>query len=1066
MTGVASIESVMIRASAGSGKTWQLANRYLALLVLGVVPEKIIALTFTKKAAGEFSDRILTRLAEGAQNDVAADELGEDIKRAILGDEATPALVEGAIVLPDMNVDFFRGMLKRLVDSIDRLALSTLDSFFVKLLRNFAFELGMSGFDLVEGSDLEAEKLKVFADIFNGSGGAGGKDLSKSMQGFVQAFRQTSGGDEAIRVNERLREFVDHYQQRWLKYPDVESWGNEKVLWPDGLPWTGRGGYAVKAQRVMDLLDGITFADKRYTKALMTVAEGLRDREGKAGTPIGLAGKFPTLLEHLTDLKAGSFIDVYYKKEMVVEGELAEALYDLLSTLVADEIVAKLERTRGVYEVIQAYEERYSAKVRGQGRLGFSDATLLLSGHESVGLWDEVSKDLVEFRFDGKFDHWMLDEFQDTSRPQWDVIRNLIDEVVNDIEGERSLFVVGDTKQGIYGWRGGEPKLFDELAERYADRLKEYPMDKSWRSSGSVLELVNRVCDPKSKGMALFPSKAVQRWKFQDHVAALKDLAGHGWVCEMEAHDDLGVDEVRMGWIGELVKKLDPVRRGLSCAILVRKNSRGREIAEYLREYHSDVPVAVEDELLVGEENSVTAVLVDAFRFLCYPTDTLAWWHVQLSPFEGVFGGEKDVQNMMGRWYYWTKEISVRGVDEVLGEWCDELTKLVQLSEYSKGRMTELRQAAADFSTQGGVLTDWLSEVEGWKQREVTRKGVVQIMTVHKAKGLGFDSVILPDLENSAFDDESRVKVIESVQEMEGDDAKHVMMAPVKDVRNADEVLKYEMEQWAEEQCYEQFCVLYVMLTRAVYGTYCLLDGKKNKPAARKRNEADWIRESLDGCVERDESLGKFSGRLLFEDGSWEWLEAKPVRESAEDGVPEVIRLADSEPRQASVIAGDSKQRNFSQMVMDRGGLEYGNLVHQCFESIKWWDGELEWSEDEKVRDLVRECVESPNILPYFESREGLRVYREQAIESILDGVWVSGVIDRLLVEYDEDGEAMNAAIMDFKTDKVADLSELVERYGEQLERYRRMICQAYSLTEENVFAVMLSTHFRKTINL
>ena len=1062
MGGVASIESVMIRASAGSGKTWQLANRYLALLVLGVVPEKIIALTFTKKAAGEFSDRILTRLAEGAQSEESAEMLEGDLKRAILGDESIPALVEGAIVLPDMDVDFFRVMLKRLVDSIDQLALSTLDSFFVKLLRNFAFELGMSGFDLVEGSDLEAEKLKVFADIFNAS--SGGKDLGKSMNGFVQAFRQTSGGDEAIRVNERLGEFVDQYQQRWLKNPGVESWGVEEALWPDGMPWTGRGGYAKKAQRVINLLEGVVFADKRYNKALLTVAEGLEDREGKAGTPLDLKGKFPLLLKHLSELKEGVFTDTYYKKEMVVDGELAEAFYDLLSTLVADEIIAKLERTRGVYEVIQVYEERYSAKVRGQGRLGFADATLLLSGHESVGLWDEVSKDLVEFRFDGKFDHWMLDEFQDTSRPQWDVIRNLIDEVVNDIEGERSLFVVGDTKQGIYGWRGGEPGLFDDLAERYSERLKEYPMDKSWRSSGSVLELVNKVCHPKSKGMELFPVRAVQRWKFQDHVAALSGLSGQGWVCEMDEMDDLTADEVKMGWIGELVKKLDPVRRGLSCAILVRKNSRGREIAEYLREYHSETPVAVEDELLVGEENPVTAVLVDAFRFLCYPTDTLAWWHVQLSPFGEVFGGEKDAGNMLGRWYHWTREISVRGVDVVLGEWCSVLEKAVDLSEYSLGRMSELSQAAAEFSAKGGSLTDWLSEVESWKQREVTRKGVVQIMTVHKAKGLGFDSVILPDLENSAFDDESRMKVIDSIQG-EGD-GRHLMMAPVKDIRNADEILRQEMESWAVEQCYEQFCVLYVMLTRAVHGTYCLLDGKKNKPAARKRNEADWIRESVSGCVERDESLGEFSGRLLFEHGGWDWLEAKPVRDDEVVADVDAVILPDSEPRQVSVLAGDGKHRNFSQMVMDRGGLEYGNLVHGCFESIEWWDGELDWNEDEQVSSLVRGCVEDPSVKPYFESREGLKVYREQAIESILDGVWVSGVVDRLLVEFDKDGKAMNAAIMDFKTDKVDDPKELVERYAEQLEIYRGMICQTYSLTDENVFAVILSTHLKKTINL
>ena len=136
-----------------------------------------------------------------------------------------------------------------------------------------------------------------------------------------------------------------------------------------------------------------------------------------------------------------------------------------------------------------------------------------------------------------------------------------------------------------------------------------------------------------------------------------------------------------------------------------------------------------------------------------------------------------------------------------------------------------------------------------------------------------------------------------------------------------------------------------------------------------------------------------------------------------------MIKLIESEPRKASVLAGGSetKHQNFSQMLMDRGGLEYGNLVHQCFESIKWWDGELHWSGDEKIRALVLECVENPTVKPFFESRDGLVVFREQAIESILDGVWVSGVIDRLLVEFDENGKALNAAIMDFKTDKSDD---------------------------------------------
>jgi len=1058
---VVNIESVMIRASAGSGKTWQLANRYLALLVLGVKPERIIALTFTKKAAGEFSERILTRLAEGAEDEARAVRLSGEIESVIHGAGGMPRMVDLDNQLPDMDAAFFRDLLKNLVMSMDQLALSTLDSFFVKLLRNFAFELGMSGFELLEGMDLEIEKARVFAEIFDASSGQG--QLSKSMQGFVQAFRQTSAGDEAIRVSQRLKNFINEYQQRWLQNPSAESWGNVGQMWKAGFMWMSGGGYAEKAKLVLDLLDENPFSSRGYTNALIKVAEILGEREGKVGTPIVANARLSFLLDHLGDLISGSLSDSYYKKEQVISGELAGAFYDLLSTFVGDEILAKLERTQGVYKVIKAYEQRYGARVRGQGKLAFADATLLLSGNESVGLWDEVSKDLVEFRFDGKYDHWLLDEFQDTSVAQWAVIQNLIDEVVNDVEGERSLFVVGDSKQGIYGWRGGEPKLFDELAVRYAGRLSEYPMDQSWRSADSVLALVNRICSRQSRGMSLFPKQARERWKFHQHVAANESLHGHSWVCEMGEIEDLSSDEVRMGWIGELIKMLDPVRRGLSCAVLVRKNSRGREIAEYLREYHSETPVAVEDELLVGEENPVTSVLVDAFRFLCYPTDSLAWWHVQMTPFGEIFScGESG--SMRKQWYFWTREISVRGVEHVLDVWCSALEEKVDLSEYSLGRIQELRHAAAEYSKKSGGLTDWLTEVEAWKQREVTREGVVQIMTVHKAKGLGFDAVILPDLDNSVFDDEGRLKVMES--ERSDSPEKHLMMMPVKVIRDADEVLSNERDRWAVEQCYEQFCVLYVMLTRAVHGTYCLLDGKKNKPDKRKRNEADWIRESVSGCAERDEELGEFSGRVLFEHGGWSWLDKIPVEEREEEGVEKQVILPVASVRDSGVVAGDAKVQRYAQRLMDQGGVKFGNKVHQCFETIEWWEGNLEWQGDAQVRELVLECLKHPSILPFFTPREGLKVYREQPMEVMLECVWVSGVLDRLLVEMDENGKVIYAAIMDFKTDQVEAESELIERYSDQLDRYVNMVAEAYALPDENVYAVILSTHFRKIINL
>lgn len=1070
---MASIENVMIRASAGSGKTWQLANRYLALLALGVKPERVIALTFTRKAAGEFADRILTRLAAGAESEENAAQLSAELNQAILGDESMPPLVEGAILVPKMNVSFFQDLLETVVVAIDQLALSTLDSFFVKLLRNFAFELGMSGFELIEGYDLEAERMRVFTDIFLRSNvpNAGGKNSvsAKQMDSFVAAFAQSSAGEESIRLRGRLEEFVKSHQYRWLKHPQENSWGNKDTIWPEEFPWPDGGNYRAKVKRGLELLEATSFPHKSYTKSLTAMFLSLEDRDGKEGTPLpSKCGRLPILMQHLPELAKGSFSDFAYKKDMLIEGELADVIYQLLGGLVSDEIKAKLERTQGVYAVVKAYEERYNRTVRGQGKLGFSDATILLSGHESVGLFDAVSKELVEYRFDGKYDHWMLDEFQDTSVSQWKVIRNLIDEVIFDGEGERSLFVVGDTKQGIYGWRGGEPKLFDDLAERYGDRISKWPMNVSWRSSQSVLDLVNKVCDPRSSGMRLFPLKAIDRWKFEAHSAGV-ERPGHSWVCEMEAIPDVTTADLKNLWIGSLVEKMSPVKRGISCAILVRKNDRAREIAEFLRENHPDIAVAVEDESLVAEENPVTAVLVDAFRFLCYPVDTLSWKHIVMSPFAPIFlaqyADQEDGLKPLQVWHHWNKELSERGVEQVLLNWVLELKKIINLSRYSISKLVELELAASEFTQRGGSLTEWLTILENWSQREVTRAGVVQIMTLHKAKGLGFDAVILPDLDDSAFDDEGRLHVLETSDEETGG---HVLLPPVKAIRDADDKLSAQVAEWASNQCYEQFCVLYVMLTRAVHGTYCLLDATRDKPDKRKKNSADWIRESVAHCPDREEAMGDLIGRVSAEFGSWDWLDEHALTDpnNVEELVIDATILPTAQPRQKAVIASRHGKTNFAQRVMDRHGMDFGNAVHECFETIEWWDGNLNWSGDNTIRSIVTECMSKPSIAPYFTARAGLKVYREQPIEAIINGVWASGVIDRLIISYDKKGEVDNIAIVDFKTDKVEELEQLKELYHDQVERYKEMLASLYSINPNYIYGVLISTHHRSACTL
>jgi ATP-dependent helicase/nuclease subunit A len=163
--------NLLILASAGSGKTYQLANRVIGLVANGVAPEKIVALTFTRKAAGEFADSVLMKLATAASEEKSAAGLRRDLG------------------LP--HADFCEA-LERVVRALPRFTLGTMDSFFAKVVRGFQYELGLTGgkFDLLEGQRAVAAADGILATIL-------GEVLDdEAGENFLHAFRRASIGKE------------------------------------------------------------------------------------------------------------------------------------------------------------------------------------------------------------------------------------------------------------------------------------------------------------------------------------------------------------------------------------------------------------------------------------------------------------------------------------------------------------------------------------------------------------------------------------------------------------------------------------------------------------------------------------------------------------------------------------------------------------------------------------------------------------------------------------------------------------------------------------------------------
>ena len=157
-----------ISASAGSGKTFQLAHRYIRLLAADIEPDSIVALTFSRKAAGEIFDSIVTYLCEAAE------------------DAETSALTSSRINSPAIPPEGYIRMLKKLVRVLHRLHVGTLDSFIVGILRSFPFELGIPpGITLMESGGADATMLqqRILSSLFRGDNSS-----SDSQQNLLSAF--------------------------------------------------------------------------------------------------------------------------------------------------------------------------------------------------------------------------------------------------------------------------------------------------------------------------------------------------------------------------------------------------------------------------------------------------------------------------------------------------------------------------------------------------------------------------------------------------------------------------------------------------------------------------------------------------------------------------------------------------------------------------------------------------------------------------------------------------------------------------------------------------------------
>jgi len=1037
------MNNTLIKASAGTGKTYTLATRMIRMLLTGVEPQTIVALTFSRAAAGEIFSKLAERLAAASLTEEGAAEesqtvfrgISPELKEAIVRDNGSP-----------LTCGCFRKLLRRVIESQHVSMIGTLDSFMFHMVQSFPLELGFQGAtSMMDTFEIERQVKKSVALILYR------KENTKEITDFMEAFRLAIFGKESKTCFSSLIQFVNDWHSAWTeteKYGE-QAWGQPDTIWPGGSLWQIAGSLSDLADQLRKQITPIW--QREYPKGAEQWEQFCCFVENFNNTlPTAPAGIANVLKAYTPETQ--NITIKYGRKELNFSGHEGELIISTIETLFALILKACCSTTQGIYKIISAYEKVYNANTRHRGMMTFSDIPELISG------LDSSIRQNIEYRFDTRFQHWALDEFQDTSHSQWNAVKELVDEVIQSADEERSLFIVGDVKQAIYGWRGGDVAIFNNEADSGMYNLQNLSI--SYRYSPEIADLVNLVFNGAHIARCLGESASGAGQLWSRNWVAHESRQAPGYVSiERVEKAPKGTPGIT-SWIERtcaILQESEPWMRGISTAILVRSNIQGATFADALKA--AGIPAVWEGENSICDTPVVNALL-HVLLVAEHPGNTLAWQHICVSPLaQSVFKNECALSPVEGAAALSTRvlaDISKKGLSRSLRGYIEgSISK--GLDEFTGSRLDDLIRAASAFSARPdseNSLTDFAAFAETFVNRDKAGASTVKILTVHRSKGLGFDYVILPIIESIGF------TTMREDTALRDKDNRWILHTPPKLLREHDPVLADAWQHTLNNSVFEQLCVKYVSMTRAKRAMTVLL-----KPPAGKSTKTEYFSDYM------QESLPE---NLPYSRGDHEWYcgytAEAPIEQSEVCSIAsikrekreEVSRMTPSRTVMEGMNAADLFSRSES------GAMLKGTRIHDALSQIEWLTPpfnqptQLESSDvDLASPSALRDALTKP--------AEATDLWRERSFEIKLDGRWVSGTFDRVV--FSGSRENLTAEIMDFKTNRMrsGETTEsfhqrMTETYKAQMELYREALEQLAVIPAERITTTLLLTATREII--